>query len=195
MITKGSGGCGPSCRADLVGAEQIVRRGLADQRHARRRAHVGVAEGVTADHRPGARVEIGWRRADDRRAPVVGAIDQLLRPLMHRRDVRHAVEFGDRLGVGDDSVGPPPPPLRTPPALVEPEIRMYRLLPMVLIVCATAYCAPWPMAIISTTEPTPITMPSMVRMVRIRLAPIASHASPSIALSIRRLLRWGSAGR
>ncbi|EXI76375.1 MAG: hypothetical protein AW07_00320 [Candidatus Accumulibacter sp. SK-11] len=40
------------------------------------------------------------------------------------------------------SVGPPPPPLRSPPALVEPEMTIYRLLPIVLIVCATEYCAP-----------------------------------------------------
>ena len=61
---------------------------------------------------------------------------------------------------------------------------MYRLLPMVLIVCCTAYCAPWPMAIMMTTAPTPITMPSMVSAVRSRLAPIASQASPSIAFSM-----------
>jgi len=82
------------------------------------------------------------------------------------------------------SVGPPPPPLRSPPALVEPAMTMYRLLPIVLIVCATEYCAPWPMASISTTEPTPITMPSIVRPLRRRLAPIACHASPSIAFSM-----------
>jgi hypothetical protein len=57
---------------------------------------------------------------------------------------------------------------------------MNRLEPMVLIVCCTANCAPWPMAIMITTAPTPITMPSMVSAVRRRLAPIASQASPSI---------------
>jgi hypothetical protein len=41
------------------------------------------------------------------------------------------------------------------------------------------------MAIISTTEPTPMTIPSMVRMVRRRLAPIACQASRSIAFSMR----------
>ncbi|KFB72195.1 MAG: hypothetical protein AW09_002613 [Candidatus Accumulibacter phosphatis] len=71
---------------------------------------------------------------------------------------------------------------------------MYRLLPMLLMVCATAYCAPWPMAIISTTEPTPMTIPSIVSTLRMRFAPIACQASPSIALSMRRALGWVSAG-
>jgi hypothetical protein len=66
----------------------------------------------------------------------------------------------------------------------EPESTMNRLLPMVLMVCCTAYCAPWPMAIMMTTAPTPITMPSMVSAVRRRLAPIAIQASPSIAFSM-----------
>ena len=55
---------------------------------------------------------------------------------------------------------------------------------MVLMVWATAYWAPWPMAIMRTTEPTPMTMPSMVSAVRIRLAPMACQASPSIGLSM-----------
>jgi hypothetical protein len=57
---------------------------------------------------------------------------------------------------------------------------MNRFEPMVLIVCCTAYCAPWPIASMMTTAPTPITMPSMVKPVRRRLAPMASQASPSI---------------
>ena len=36
------------------------------------------------------------------------------------------------------------------------------------------------MAIISTTELTPMTIPSMVSTVRMRLEPIACQASPSI---------------
>ena len=74
--------------------------------------------------------------------------------------------------------------LRTPPAVKEPESTIYRLEPIVLIVCCTAYCAPWPIAIMITTAPTPITMPSMVSAVRRRLAPIASQASPSMAFSM-----------
>ena len=64
---------------------------------------------------------------------------------------------------------------------------------MVLMVCATAYCAPWPMAIISTTEPTPMTMPSMVSAVRSRLLPMACQASPSMTLSMAVPL-WGEKG-
>jgi hypothetical protein len=114
---------------------------------------------------------------------------------MHRRDVATPSSSAIASASATVSVGPPPPPLRRPPALVEPEIRMYRLLPMVLIVCATAYCAPWPMAIMSTTEPTPITIPSIVSRVRRRLAPIACQASPSIAFSMGRGCPWALAGR
>ena len=60
----------------------------------------------------------------------------------------------------------------------------YRLLPIVLIVCATANCAPWPMAIINTTEPTPMTIPSIVSAVRIGFEPIACQASPSMGFSM-----------
>ena len=81
-------------------------------------------------------------------------------------------------------VKPNPPPERTPAVCVQPERMTYRLLPMVLIVCATAYCAPWPMAIISTTEPTPMTMPSMVSAVRSLLQPMACQASPNIGFSM-----------
>ncbi len=85
----------------IIIPEQIVGGGLADQRHPRRRAHVRVAERVAADDRPRARVDVGRRRADHRRTPVVCSIDQLLGPLLYRRHVADAVEFGDRLGIGD----------------------------------------------------------------------------------------------
>src|SRR5450759_4911369 len=58
---------------------------------------------------------------------------------------------------------------------------MNRLLPIAAMDCLIAYCAPCPIDIISTTAPTPITMPSMVSSVRRRLAPIARQASPSMA--------------
>jgi hypothetical protein len=106
---------------------------------------------------------------------------------MGRRHVGHAIEFGDRLASATFSVGAPAEPLRTPAVVNEPESTMNRLEPMVLIVCCTAYCAPRPMAIMMTTAPTPITMPSMVSAVRRRLAPIASQASPSIGWIMRHL--------
>ena len=50
---------------------------------------------------------------------------------------------------------------------------------------------------ITTTEATPIMMPSIVSTVRMRLAPIACQASPSIAFSmrLRPALAPASAGR
>ena len=47
-------------------AEQVLGDRLADQRDPRRRTHIGIAEGRTIDDVPGARLEIGRRRADDR---------------------------------------------------------------------------------------------------------------------------------
>ena len=49
---------------------------------------------------------------------------------------------------------------------------------MVLIVCCTAYCAPCPMAIMMTTAPTPITMPSMVKR---RAQAVGAHGQPGFA--------------
>src|SRR3990167_2886721 len=85
------------------------------------------------------------------------------------------------------SVGALPPPVLAPPEVCDPESTMNRLLPMALMDCETAYCAPWPIAIISTTAPTPMTMPSIVRKVRKRLAPMACQASPSMAENIRQV--------
>src|SRR3989338_3205559 len=81
----------------------------------------------------------------------------------------------------------PPLPERTPPVEVCPESSTNRLLPIAAMVCLIAYCAPCPMDIINTTALTPMTMPSMVSMVRSRFAPIARQASPSIAKIMRRL--------
>src|SRR3989338_8461430 len=83
-------------------------------------------------------------------------------------------------------VWPLPPPGRAPLVEVYPARNMNRLLPSALMVCWMAYCAPCPMDIISTTAPTPITMPSMVSKVRSLFAPIARQASPSIAKIMRK---------
>ena len=77
-----------------------------------------------------------------------------------------------------------PDPLREPDVLDEPDNTTNKLLPMESIDLLIACCAPSPMAIIRTTAPTPITMPSIVKNVRRRLALIACQASLNIEKNI-----------
>ena len=79
------------------------------------------------------------------------------------------------------TVGADPEPPRNPPADVEPDMTMNRLLPMDCTERLTLCFAPSPIASISTTAETPIIMPSMVSAVRMRFAPRARQASPRFA--------------
>ena len=58
---------------------------------------------------------------------------------------------------------------------------MNRLLPIEAIDLLTESSTPRPIASIRITAATPITMPSIVRAARMRLAAIAANASRSIA--------------
>src|SRR5581483_10173699 len=82
-------------------------------------------------------------------------------------------------------------PDRAPPAVVPPESTMNKLLPMLATASSTRVCAPFPIAIMSTTAPTPMTRPSIVRKVRSLLAAIARQASRSMLGSMSGNLRKG----
>src|SRR5215510_6391098 len=60
-----------------------------------------------------------------------------------------------------------PAPWFTPPGVVEPGITTMRFVPSPWICALIIDCAPWPTATITITAPTPITIPSIVSIVRI----------------------------
>ncbi len=64
------------------------------------------------------------------------------------------------------SVGCEPKPPRAPPAFVDPDMTMSKLVPMAAKVSSTWLLAPSPMATMAMTAPTPMMMPSAVRKLR-----------------------------
>ena len=67
------------------------------------------------------------------------------------------------------SVCTEPMPWRTPPAERDPEKMIRKLVPSAPIWLWIADVAPWPIATIATTQPTPMMTPSIVSSVRIGL--------------------------
>ena len=68
-----------------------------------------------------------------------------------------------------------------PPAEVEPDNTINKLLPIDITERLTLCLAPSPTASINTTAATPMIMPSIVNAVRSRFAPNARQASPRVA--------------
>src|ERR1700675_3040164 len=76
--------------------------------------------------------------------------------------------------------------MRRPPRFTVPLPTKSRLEPMAAICCCTCCCAPWPSPTMAITAPTPMMMPSMVRMERILLRASARIAIRTTAISSMR---------
>src|SRR5207302_11300744 len=77
-----------------------------------------------------------------------------------------------------------PVPRLTPPLLTAPGMTMTRLAPRLSICASTAACAPEPIAIEVITAPTPMMMPSIVKMDRVALRRMACRATRSSTVKL-----------
>ena len=102
-------------------------------------------------------------------------------PVATGAETRMAGNFAIASASFSVTLGDVPTPERNPPADVEPDKTINKLLPMEVTARLTPCLAPSPTASINTTADTPMIMPNMVSAVRSRFAPNARHASPSVA--------------
>ena len=80
-------------------------------------------------------------------------------------------------------VDAPPKPVRAPVCVTLPGCTTIRFEPRLLMLCCTDVRAPTPIATVTITAATPMTMPSMVSSERALLRTSAANASARVALT------------